>query len=454
MVKQHPLLTPGFSCWEACYLGCEPGTWWHVDKKKAQFRLQELSDTWGFDISANQRIDTLTISQKQKVAILALLIQNVQYIILDEPTAVLTPLETERLFTLLRQLRASGKGIVIISHKLSETLAISDRVTILRKGKTVAVQESKKVSMQELSTLMFSIEVPQQVVERSLPDSRHISIQPTLRYTSGSPPVALKVQNLVVEVPGRVHIRSVNFNVQQGEIVGIAGVRDSGLESLELALTGFIPIQQGSIEVCGVSIGGKGPGAFRRASGGYVSADRLNTAVAIKLPLWDTMVVHAHRRFIYPWLRPFEILRIRSLTSWVQEVLQSAGVPGSFRDPTESFSGGMLQRLILAREFAEAPSVLVLAEPGWGLDMAGKKLLVERIHSYVRAGGSVVLLSTDIEELLELSHRILVLHNGNIAAEYMISEETLKNEDIYSAISMAMVTGSVSNAQEVLDETT
>ncbi|QQO09521.1 ABC transporter ATP-binding protein [Breznakiella homolactica] len=438
MVRQHPRLVPGFQVWEACILGSAGGAAGIIRKKKMRKMVQEVSDQWGFDLPADQGTDTLTVSQRQKCAILSLLLRNAEYLIFDEPTAVLTPLETERLFDLMGRLRSQGKGIVLISHKLEETLALADRVTVLRKGEVTATLRADTVSSEEISTLMFGTD--RETRSDSTADfPAFLPEQPAMVHgeNDGEHEQAplLRVTGLTVEISKRPFIRSIDFEVPRGKIIGIAGVRDSGLETLELALTGFLNPSGGTVEVNGTRTDNKGPRTFRKAGAAYLSADRTGTALAMQLPLWDSLIVHAHRRAEMGLPGHFGIMKRSYLEAWVQHIMNRAQVSRSPRNPAESFSGGMLQRLVLAREFAEPVQLMVLAEPSWGLDTAGRELLITRIKKYAAGGKSVLAFSTDVEELIAMADEILVLRNGEIAARFLLGKQELRGPETDGASS-------------------
>ncbi|MDR0390055.1 MAG: ATP-binding cassette domain-containing protein [Spirochaetaceae bacterium] len=418
MVRQHPRLVPAFRVWESCSLGFSG---W-IRKESWKRRVEELSRRWGFDLDAERLTNSLSVGERQKCAVLALLLRNVQYLILDEPTAVLSPAETERLFELLEKLRADGRGIALISHKLEETLRIAGRITVLRKGRTVACKQAGESSPDEISSLIFGS------ARERLPASetkKPVAVLPMEDQDAAIFPVAkdknpvqeniLEVTALSVEIPGRPFIRSVSFALAPRTITGIAGVRDSGLESLELALTGFLSPASGAILVAGTKISGKGPRAFRRAGGGYLCADRTGTALAMQLPLFDSLIIHAHRRAEQGPLGALGIINASYLYEWSNAIMRQAAIFRSPGNRADSFSGGMLQRLVLARELAEPVKLLILAEPGWGLDAAGQKLLEKRLRDFASSGGAVLLISTDIEELMTLSDSILVLRDGKIS---------------------------------------
>jgi simple sugar transport system ATP-binding protein len=226
--------------------------------------------------------------------------------------------------------------------------------------------------------------------------------------------------------------------------VGIAGVRDSGLETLELGITGFLRPSAGAITLGGRDIGGKGPGAFRDAGGAYISADRIGFALAPMLRLRDTIIIHLHRRSRKGVLGALGIMDRKFIKSRVREIMAAAGIEGNPRGLSGSLSGGMQQRIILAREFAEDASVLVLAEPGWGLDRSGRERLNQEIRAQVQKGKGVLLFSTDLDELLALSDEILVLRNGEFSDRIPLHAGTSPGAagELKERIGRAMIGGS------------
>ncbi|MDR2483043.1 MAG: ATP-binding cassette domain-containing protein [Treponema sp.] len=416
MVRQHPNLVEGLTVWEDCILGAEPRRGFLLNRKAARERIAGLSERWGFGLDINARASRLTVSQRQKAAVLALLARNARFLIFDEPAAVLTPAETQGLFTLFRALKAEGKAVALISHKLDETLALADAITVLRRGKTIADREAAFFSGESLRSLMFgggeplAAQAKEPAAQAKKPAAHEARRPPASRARLST--VKLVVENLEVRVPGRPFIRGVRLEVCAGAILGIAGVRDSGLETLELTITGLLRPAAGRILLQGRDITGKGIRAFREAGGGYLGADRLGSALAPALPIRDSLIIHAHRRARRGVLGRFGIMDRRFLDEWTAGIMDRAGVRVSPQDRAGFFSGGMLQRLILAREFAEDASLLVMAEPGWGLDGPGRVRLHETLREYAASGGAVLLFSTDMDELLALADEIAALRNG------------------------------------------
>jgi simple sugar transport system ATP-binding protein len=434
MVRQYPNLVPGFKVWEDCILGSEPLSGPFINRKKARNRIRSLSERWGFDLPIDRPTESLTVSLRQKTAVLALLLRNAEYLVFDEPTAVLTPGETQGLFALFTQLKAEGKGIVLISHKLEETLGLVDRVTVLRRGRTVAVRSAASLDAESLGNLMFDFEEGKEKSDVSSGPAPSLggslalkegALQPSGRINAALKPDVLGVHGLSVELPGRPFIRGVDLELSPGKILGIAGVRDSGLETLELAVTGFLRPAQGTIAVNGRNITGQGPGAFRKAGAAYLGAGISGSAPSLSIR--DNIILHAHRRSTRGFWGKFAFMDRVYLDTWTTMVLGNARLSRSPRVGMSSFSGGMIQRIILAREYAEKASLLVLAEPGRGLDRVSRAALLRELGAYAGSGRAILVFSTDTEELAILSDEIRVLRNGTFSAR--IFSGPLKNRE-------------------------
>jgi simple sugar transport system ATP-binding protein len=431
MVRQHPRLVPEFSVWENCALGSEKSLWF--SKRRAK-EIAALNERWEFGLPLEKPASELTVSQGQKAAILGLLRRDVKYLIFDEPTAVLSPRETETLFELFRRLRDEGKGIVLISHKLNETLNLAGRVTVLRRGKTAGVLNAGEADEARLSTLIFgspNVLGSSNVSGMSggsglpgnsgmpggsdLPDTPGGSGVGPERVTADSDgknfPPALELKNVTVNVPGRPLIRGINLSVPRGGIAGIGGVRDSGLETLEMAVTGYLPLS-GTIRVNGTELDGRFRGLgknirpFRNAGGSYLGTHaegREETGLSIR----DILVIHAHRRF-----RRHGFLKSRRLAAWSKRIIRGAGVAGPDTVLASAFSGGQFQRILFMRELAEKSPLLVLAEPGRGLDQKSKNKLALILRERAAAGAGILIFSADSEELLSVCDTVTVLRNG------------------------------------------
>jgi simple sugar transport system ATP-binding protein len=441
MVRQHPRPAPGFTVWEDCTLGAEKNFFLHP--AEARRRAVELSERWGFDLPMDSPAESLTVSQRQKAAVLALLLKGVRWLIFDEPGAVLSPREEAALFDLLRRLRDEGRGIVLISHKLDEALGLASRVTVIRRGKTLSPREAASFSAGELRELIFGSAgtVPAGMAgNAAIPDAQ----------AAGTGEPLLLIRNLRVEIPGRPFIRNISLELYGGKILGVTGVRDSGLETLELAVTGFLKIPgeapAGKQDAGGlVGIRGRDISdvrSFREAGGAYLGADRLGVNLAPELPLRESLIIHAWRRSRLGLLGRFGIMSKKFLDAHCRAVMGRAGISRSPGNRANTFSGGMLQRILLSRELEEDASLLALAEPGWGLDQAGRAAMAGELKACAASGKGVLLFSTDVDELLSVCDEIVVLLNGAVSARVVLGRG-LTPEEAKAEISRAMIGGSV-----------
>ncbi|MCX7656470.1 MAG: ATP-binding cassette domain-containing protein [Treponemataceae bacterium] len=420
MVMQHPVLVPGISIWEYCVLGAEPGRPLFLDRKKGIRQVQALSDRWDFALDVRWKTDGLTISQRQKTALLALLWHQTRYLILDEPTAVLSVRETEQLFKLLRKLREEGMGIVFISHKIQEVLTVADRISILRKGRLVGSYAAYDYPEETLFSLIMEAMVGKGVQKNlSIADGEKKSYYiPPLPVQNETSPLLLEVQHVEVHSEGYASLWDLSFSARSGEIVGITGVREGGLETLEHVLAGFIKPVRGTLRFAGQDLVNPGGPLRVRALGGiYVASERWGVAMAPHLSLWDSLVIHAHRRYIRPFLKPLQILDLRALNGWVKRIMEQAHVTGSPYHLTSSFSGGQLQRLLLHRELQEPCLWGILSEPFRGLDFENQAVLIELLKSLARRGILLIVIGTDLDLLFSLCTRILVVSHGRISLD-------------------------------------
>jgi simple sugar transport system ATP-binding protein len=398
MIRQHPHQVPGFLVWENCVLGAgEPGDIW-MNRKELRKRVGVLNEDLGFQLPLDSLTEALTVSQTQKAAILTLLMRNVRYLIFDEPTAVLTPAESESIFALFKKLRAAGKGIVLISHKLEETLKLADRVTVLRRGRTIISRGRGELNSEALGAYIFG-------TKTEAPESAAKTIPGGARREFPAGPV-LELRDLRVNAPGKPLIRGITLELERGSIMGIAGVRDSGLETLELALTGFLP-SSGSIRINGQELSPRTARMFRKAGGAYLGTRNEGFNLSIR----DVLTIHAHRR-----LQRRGILDPRKLDQWAASIMTAAKVHPRPDVPAAAFSGGQFQRILLIRELAEDSPLIVLSDPGRGLDRRYRQRLLGMLKEKTAAGAAALIFSTNIEELLVLSDFVTALRDGVLSA--------------------------------------
>lgn len=446
MVVQHPVLVPEISIWEYCVLGAEPGFPLFLDRKKGAQQVQTLSDRWGFGLNVHWNTDGLTVSQRQKTALLALLWHRTRYLILDEPTAVLSAQETEHLFELLRKLRDEGIGIIFISHKIQEVLHLADRISILRKGRlvgTYAVGEYAENTLFHLIMEAMSGKEARKDLAAAARETDYPSLQ-SLPVQNESTEAILEVAHVEVHEEGYASLWDLSFSAGGGEILGITGVREGGLETLEQVLAGFIRPRRGTIRFGEEDLLNPGGPLRVRALGGvYVASERWGIAMAPQLSLWESLVIHAHRRYIRPFLRPLQILDFKALDGWVQRIMDQAGVTGSPYQGTHSFSGGQLQRLLIYRELQEPCRWALLSEPFRGLDFENQEIIIEQLQSLARRGILLIVMSTDVDLLFRVCTRILVVSHGRIRLDRPLpttepTDYSPANERLYQDIIYAM----------------
>jgi general nucleoside transport system ATP-binding protein len=394
MVHQHFVLVDPFTVTENIILGDEDSR--VIDMAKAVEKVKALADSYGFDIDPTARVEDLSVGEEQRVEILKALYRGVEILILDEPTAVLTPQETKELFANLRRLREAGKTIVFISHKLDEVLEIADRITVLRRGKVVGETIPAETSKQELAEMMvgrpvlFRLEKPQVEI--------------------GEP--ILQVESLVA---GRVH--GVDLEVRAGEIVGVAGVEGNGQTELAEALVGLRKLEDGRVLLEGRDIAGWSVSRIREAGVAFVPEDRHEQGLILSMSVWENSILGRHDE------RPFSsragVLSIGKIKELAARLVERYDVRArSLAVNVATLSGGNQQKLILARELDSGPKLLVAAQPTRGLDVGAIEFVWRQILDQKAAGRAVLLISAELDEIYALSDRIVTLFEGKITGEY------------------------------------
>jgi simple sugar transport system ATP-binding protein len=425
IVRQRPALIHGLSVWEDCILGAEKGAGHHFPatigagrlflpyKKRARDFVRETADLYGIGLPLDAESASLSAGERQMAGVLALLLRDTRFLIFDEATAVLDGADSGRLFALWRRLAASGRGVVLISHKLEEVFALAAQVTVLRKGRTAASLPASECSEKRLIALMFGEDLPD-----TLPAAGALS--PTA--ARGFP--VLNVENLSVRSPGFPLLRNISLSVGTGEILGVAGVKESGTETLELALSRFLPVISGTIMLDGSNISTGGTGAFRAAGGACLSAGRhrISPGRGIassdrNLSIRDNLLIHAYSRLVKNGLAgKLGILSGKKIKKWTDTIMSGSALRTKARAKAMTLSGGMLQRMLGVREFAENPVFIIMVEPAWGLDYRRRERFYHFLQEKTEKGCGVLLFFSDIDELLSICDRILVLHGGECAA--------------------------------------
>jgi general nucleoside transport system ATP-binding protein len=403
MVHQHFRLVPPFTVAENVILGFNQGEGkkFMVHPRRIERHVAELGRRYRIAVDPGARVWQLSLGEQQRVEILKALYRQARILILDEPTAVLTPQESASLFETLRVMADEGRTIIFISHKLHEVKAVSDRVTVLRAGKNVDTVETKDATPRSLAALMVGREVA--LAERV---ERDVEV--------GAP--VLEVRDLwSAGDRGGDALRGVTLTVRAGEIVAIAGVAGNGQRELAETVTGMRPSSRGEVVVDGGRLHAGDARAAIRAGVAHVPEDRLHTGVAPSLSIASNVVLKSYRGST---VTTGPLLRLRAIREHAAALIKRYDVRGGRPElPARQLSGGNLQKVVLAREFHGEPRVLVVASPTRGLDVAA----IETVHAYVREAASrgvgVLLISEDLDEIRALADRILVMYEGGIAGE-------------------------------------
>jgi simple sugar transport system ATP-binding protein len=409
MVHQHFMLIPVMTVTENIVLAQEPTyAGLLLDYDAAAARVRELSTSFGLAVEPNARIEKITVGQQQRVEILKALYRGAEILILDEPTAVLTPQEARELFEIIESLKGQGKAIVFISHKLNEVLEIADRITVLRRGKRVETVPHEGATEAGLARSMVGREVLLRVEKKPAQPGESL----------------LEVEDLVVrDDRGLEAVRGVSFEVRSGEIVGIAGVDGNGQSELIDALTGLRHPAGGHVRVGGNDISRATARQALEAGIGHIPEDRQRRGLVLEFNLAENLVLHDVTKEPFSrlgWLNP------RRWLGWARRILSEFDVRGGGpATRAASLSGGNQQKVVVAREVSRDPSLLIAAQPTRGLDVGAIEFVHRRLVEQRDAGKAVLLVSLELEEVLSLADRILVLYEGHIAGEFPpdVSEE-------------------------------
>ncbi len=394
MVHQHFVLVDPFTVTENVILGDEGSPL--LDLDAAARRVKELAESYGFAIDPEARIQDLSVGEEQRVEILKALYRGAEILILDEPTAVLTPQETADLFGNLRELRASGKSIAFISHKLDEVLEIADRITVLRRGRVVGETTPAETSKEELAEMMVGRPV---LFRLEKPDVK-----------IGEP--VLQIQGLD---SGRLH--DVDLDVRAGEIVGVAGVEGNGQRELAEVLIGLRAAEDGRIVLAGEDLAGWSVDRIRDFGVAFVPEDRHEQGLVLSMSIWENAVLG--RQDDAEFSARFGTLAIHKVKQLATRLVEQYDVRArSIAATAATLSGGNQQKLVLARELETDPKLLVAAQPTRGLDVGAIEFVWRQILEQKRAGRAVLLISAELDEIYALSDRIVTIYEGRITGEY------------------------------------
>jgi simple sugar transport system ATP-binding protein len=402
MVHQHFMLVPVLTVAENIVLGDETmrGPLF-LDRGEAHRRIVELGKRFGFDIDPGVKVGSLSVGWQQRVEILKALYREARILVLDEPTAVLTPQETEEIFTVLRRLADAGHSIIFISHKLYEVLEIADRITVIRRGRVVGERSPAETSEEDLAELMVG---------------REVSLTVDRGESHPAEPV-LRIEGLHArDDRGHETVKGVDLEVRAGEILGIAGVAGNGQDELVEALVGLRRPSQGRVTLDGHDITGRGSRAIYGAGVAFVPADRHRFGIILSFPLTDNLVLTSYHRAPYARgiLRNDEAIR-----RMAEERIESFDIRTPSADlRAATLSGGNQQKVIVAREFTRDLRLLVLDQPTRGLDVGSIEFIHRQAIAKRNAGTAILLVSAELDEILELSDRVAVMYRGEIVGMF------------------------------------
>ncbi len=418
MVHQHFKLVECFSVLDNIILGVEPNKLGFLQKKEAREKVLRLSEQYGLKVDLDALVEDISVGMQQRTEILKMLYRDNEILIFDEPTAVLTPQEIDELMQIMKNLAAEGKSILFISHKLAEIMAVADRCTVLRKGKYIGTVETKNTTVEELSAMMVGRQVNFKVDKAPAQPGE----------------VVLDVQH--VTVPSKLHknnaVKDVSFQVRRGEIVCLAGIEGNGQTQFIHALTGLDAMSAGTITLCGKDIS-KAPIRQRSKDGmSHIPEDRHKHGLVLDFTLEQNMVL---QRYWQPQFQKGGFIKFDAVREYSDRLIEQYDVRSGQGSVTvaRSMSGGNQQKAIVAREIDKDPELLIAVQPTRGLDVGAIEYIHQQIVAVRDAGKAVLLVSLELDEVMNLSDRILVMYEGEIVGQFDPKTVTVEELGLYMA---------------------
>lgn len=403
MVHQHFMQVPSLTVAENVTLGIEPGKGMIFDQKEAARITQEIADKYQLKVKADERIADMGVGLRQKVEILKALVRKCRILILDEPTAVLTPQETQELFTQLKALRKDGLAIIFISHKLEEVMELCDRVTVLRHGRSIGTEEIVNLDPVKIARMMVGRDVVTEIHKEPAQPKE----------------VVLEVKNLKYKNPENVmEVNGVSFGIRSGEIVGIAGVEGNGQNQVAELIAGMLSPLEGSIELSGQSTQGKSIRKIREMGIAYISEDRMTYGCAANLPIRENIMAD---RIYSPKYKKFGLfIDTKKINAEIDRLIKEYEISCDNKtQPVRMLSGGNIQKVIVAREFTSGAKLILANQPTRGIDIGTTDMIRRTLIRKSREDGvATLLVSSDLNEILEVSDRLLVMKDGQIVAHF------------------------------------
>ncbi|MEW9672641.1 ABC transporter ATP-binding protein [Ammoniphilus sp. 3BR4] len=399
MVHQHFMLVEPFTVTENIILGSEPKRGTAIDRKTAKAKVTELSERYGLSVNADATISEISVGMQQRVEILKTLYRGAEILIFDEPTAVLTPQEIEELMVIMKNLVREGKSIILITHKLKEIMAVSDTVTVIRRGKVIGSVATAETNPNKLAAMMVGKEVSFKVDKKEAAPGH----------------VVLKVEDVKAENEKGIHVlNGINLEVRTGEIVGIAGVDGNGQSELIEAITGLRKVKSGRISLKDQDLTNKAPRAVIEAGVSHIPEDRQKRGLVLDFSIGENMVLETYYKEPYS---KGGFIDYQEVYKYSRRLIEEYDVrTPSEHTPARALSGGNQQKAIIAREVDKDPDFLIAAQPTRGVDVGAIEFIHKRIIEQRDAGKAILLVSFELEEVMQLSDRIAVIYEGEIIA--------------------------------------
>ena len=401
MVHQHFMLVPSLTVAENIVLGMEPRKGLSFDLQKAISLTKEISKKYNMYVNPNSKVKDIPVGMKQKVEILKSLLRGAEILILDEPTAVFTPQETESLFESLLTLKKQGHTIIFITHKLKEVKKISDRITVMKKGRNVATIATQEVSEKEISQMMVGRDVIFEVEKLPVKPGK----------------IVLEVKNLrAFSENGRMMLKNINFAVREREIVGIAGVAGNGQSELVEILSGLRKAERGQILINGIDITNKSTKIIRNNKVSHIPEDRMKYGTALEATVEENLISD---RYDKPEFNRILILNKKKIQTETEKLVKEFNIAvNSVKTKIKMLSGGNVQKVVVAREISSNPCLLLANQPTRGVDIGGREFVHRKLIEMREKSVGILLISSDIDELMCLSDRLLIIYEGELVAAF------------------------------------
>lgn len=404
MVHQHFKLVPSLTVYENIMLGIEEKqkNGFLIDRKKEIEKVSELIEKYNFELNPLDRIEDISVGSRQRVEILKMLYRNVDILILDEPTAVLTPQEADELMKSLKDLKEKGKTIIVITHKLREVMEVSDSVTVIKQGKVIGNTLTKDTNEQQLAQMMVGRDVV-------------LTVENARGETKGRDVVYEASHLTTLNTFGKECVKDVSFTVRRGEVLGIAGVEGNGQSELVKIISGLMEATEGKVTFKGEDVTNLWPDRLRKKGLGIIPEDRFAQGLCRSMSIGDNCIAGYHGD---PEVCRMGLLNRKNINKKRDKAVKEFDIRVSdVEGDVSSLSGGNAQKIIVARELAAKPDVLIACQPTRGIDIGSIEFIHKQLLNYRNEGNAVILISSELSEIMSLSDRVIVMHKGRISGE-------------------------------------